>query len=162
MRIFLSCHSPDAALALALKQALQTSYADAEISFAPQSQRVGNFFVPQICTSLGEPDGVLLMLGESKCCRKLLEAFETLDCHEIDDDFPLVRVIAADIAQRRIKSRKSVRGLNIAPNAALIGKSRLGAGSSENGSDTRGDRQSAQKSHLHTTPKIHGRTAWHI
>lgn len=162
MRICLSCHSPDAALALALKQALQTSYADAEVAFAPQSLRVGNFFVPQFCTSLDEPDGVLLLHGERTCCWKALEAFETFELHVTDDGFPLVPVITADKAQRRINSGKYTRGLNIAPNSTLIRKTRLGAGSSENDPRTRGNRQSAQKSHLHSTSKTHGRTAWHI
>lgn len=162
MRICLSCHSPDAALALALKQALKTSYADAGVPFAPRSLRVGNFFVPQFYTSLDEPDGFLLLLGARTCCWKLLEAFETFELHVTDVGFPLVPVITAEKAQRRINSGKSVRGLNIAPNSALIGKSRLGAGSSENGSHTLGNSQSAQKSHHHTTSKTHGRTAWHI
>lgn len=162
MRICLSYHSPDAALALALKQALDANHADAEVFFAPQSLRAGNFFVPQFCTSLDEPDGFLLLLGERTCCWKLLEAFETFELHITDVGFPLVPVITAEKAQRRINSGKSAQGLNIAPNCALIRKSRLGAGSSEKYPRTQGNSQSAQKSHHHTTSKTHGRTAWHI
>lgn len=56
MRIFLSYHSPDTALALALKQVLELSHADAEIFFAPQSLRAGNFLVPQLGTALDAAD----------------------------------------------------------------------------------------------------------
>lgn len=127
----------------------------------------GKFLVPQTCTSLYEPDGALLLLGESKCCWKLLEAFETFDGHETDDGFPLVPVMTADKAQRRIKSRKSAWGLSIAPNSGLIRKTRLGASRSVNdpctqGTRTLSNRQSTQRLHRHTTPKTHGRTAWHI
>lgn len=162
VRICLSCHSPDEALALALKQAFETSYADAEVPFARRSLRVGNFFVPPICPSPDEADAFLLLLGEPAGRRKLLEFFETFDRHVTDDGFPPLPLIFADKAQRRINSGRSARGLNIAPNTALIRKKRLGAGSSENDFRTRGNRQSPQKSYLHTTSKTHGRTAWHI
>lgn len=63
MRIFLSYHSPDAALALALKQALEANHADAEVFFAPQSLRAGNFFVPQLGTALDDADAILRAEG---------------------------------------------------------------------------------------------------
>lgn len=158
MRICLSCNSREGALA----QTLEAGNRDAKVSFAPKSLRVGNFFVPQLCASPDEAVAFLLLLGKSAIRWWLRKALETFGCHVTDDGFPQEPVTIADKAQRRINFRKSARGLKIAPNSDLIRKARLSAHHSENDPLIRGNKQSAQSLHRHTTPKTHGRTAWHI
>lgn len=158
MRICLSCHSPDGVFG----RALEACYADAEVFFAPQSLRVGKFFVPQFCTSLDEAYGFLLLLGKRTVRWRLLESYEALDRHVTDGGFPLVPVITADKVQRRNNRGKSVRRLNIALNTPLIRRYALVREVQKMILVLRATANQFQKTHLHTTSKTHGRTAWHI
>lgn len=47
LKVFLSYHSPDGALAETLKHALEARHENVEVFFAPSSLRAGNFFPDQ-------------------------------------------------------------------------------------------------------------------
>jgi Novel STAND NTPase 1/WD domain, G-beta repeat/TIR domain len=97
LRIFLSFHSKDQALAEALRAGLKRLEPQADIFFSPVSLGAG-FWVPRLAEEIHASDAFLLLVGPSGIgLWQDVEYNEAFDRHVHEKDrFPLVPVIAAN------------------------------------------------------------------
>jgi Novel STAND NTPase 1/Stimulus-sensing domain/TIR domain/Sensor N-terminal transmembrane domain len=93
MRVFLSYHSPDASIALSLKQAIEARDSGLKIFFAPQSLSAGDLWLPSLAEAMRDADAVLLLVGNSLGAWQKLEYYEALDRRAREPSFPVVPVI---------------------------------------------------------------------
>ena len=96
LRIFLSFHSKDQALAEALRAGLKRLKPAADIYFSPLSLSAG-FWLPKLAEEIAKADAFLLLIGPASVGPwQQLEYDEALDRHVHERQrFPLVPVIAA-------------------------------------------------------------------
>jgi hypothetical protein len=96
LRIFLSFHSKDQALAEALRGGLKRLEPAADIYFSPLSLSAG-FWLPKLAEEIAKADAFLLLIGPGGIgLWQDIEYNEALDRHVREKErFPLVPVIAA-------------------------------------------------------------------
>jgi hypothetical protein len=99
MRIFLSYHTPDAAIAKRLRDAIIERDASAEVFFAPYSMRPGAYWLPQLGEGVARADAFLLLVGKTLGPWQLVEYYEAFDRHVKDPGFPLAPVFIDENAQ---------------------------------------------------------------
>src|SRR5262245_62355836 len=93
-RWFLSYHSPDHALALGVKSAIERRDGDARVFFAPAHLRAGGFWSAQLATEIAEASGFILLVGEKGLGPwQVLEYDEALDRRVKSPDFPIVLML---------------------------------------------------------------------
>jgi len=93
-RWFLSYHSPDQALAEALKAALERKDTGARVFFAPSSLRAGGFWSKALAEEIAQADAFILLVGEKGVGNwQVLEYDEALDKRVSSPDFPVILVL---------------------------------------------------------------------
>src|SRR5262245_12806917 len=93
-RWFLSYHSPDKALAEALKAAIERKNANARVFFASSSLRAGGFWSRKLAEEIAQADVFVLLVGDKGICAwQVLEYYEALDKRIECPDFPVILVV---------------------------------------------------------------------
>jgi hypothetical protein len=78
-RVFLSYHTPQRALALALKQAVEVQAPDTEVFVDDRSLRHGHFWQEQLFRAVNECDAFVILVGSRLGDWQKLEYYEALD-----------------------------------------------------------------------------------
>jgi formylglycine-generating enzyme required for sulfatase activity len=93
-RWFLSYHSPDEALALRLKSAVEHKDPSSRVFFAPSGLRAGRSWTRTLADEIAAADAFILLIGESGLGDwQVLEYDEALDRWVTTPDFPLSVVL---------------------------------------------------------------------
>jgi formylglycine-generating enzyme required for sulfatase activity len=93
-RWFLSYHSPDAALAVRLKTAIERRDPTSSVFFAPANLRAGGFWSAQLAQELAEATAFILLVGERGVGDwQIPEYAEALDRRVKSQDFPVVLML---------------------------------------------------------------------
>jgi formylglycine-generating enzyme required for sulfatase activity len=98
LRIFLSYHTPDRAVALALKQALEGALPGADVFVDQTHLRHGHLWQPALCDAIAKAQAFLILVSNRIGDWQKIEYYEARDRKAKDDDFVLLPVIIADRA----------------------------------------------------------------
>src|SRR5262249_37537750 len=99
MRIFISYHSPDRPIALALKRAIEAARPDTRV-FLDQSQlRHGYFWQPSLFEAIGQADAFIILVGNALGDWQKVEYYAALDRKVKEDGFLLLPIIIADTSK---------------------------------------------------------------
>ena len=95
-RWFLSYTSQDFALTQALKAGLHARELDAHIFFAPESMRVGGFWLPQLAEEIAGSTAFALLVGENGIGPwQVMEYYEALDRRVKEPNYPVILILSA-------------------------------------------------------------------
>jgi formylglycine-generating enzyme required for sulfatase activity len=93
-RWFLSYHSQDFQLALALESELKRKDADATIFFAPKSLHPGAYWMPTLAKEIAEATAFVLLIGQNGLGPwQVIEYYEAYSRRAKDRDFPVILVL---------------------------------------------------------------------
>jgi hypothetical protein len=93
-RWFLSYNSQDLAMMQRLEAALTLKDPDAKIYFAPKSQRVGGFWLPELAEGIAESTALVLLVGANGLGPwQVVEYYEALDRRVREPNFPVILVL---------------------------------------------------------------------
>ncbi len=99
LRVFLSYHTPDRAIALALKRAIETALSGADV-FVDQTQlRHGHLWQPVLSEAIAKADAFLILVSQRIGDWQKLEYYEARDRKAKTDSFVLLPVLIADRAK---------------------------------------------------------------
>src|SRR6266852_2976497 len=101
MRVFLSYHSPDAAIALGLKSALEAVLPGADVFVDRTHLRYGHLWQPGLFDAIAEAQAFLVLVSNRVGDWQKIEYFEALDRKVKDDALVLLPVLVADPANGR-------------------------------------------------------------
>jgi WD40 repeat protein len=99
LRVFLSFHSPDRAIALGLKDAIEAALPGVEVFVDQRSLRYGHFWQPALSDAIAEAQAFLILVSARVGDWQRLEYYEARDRKARDDTFVLLPVIIADRAK---------------------------------------------------------------
>jgi formylglycine-generating enzyme required for sulfatase activity len=98
LRIFLSYHTPDRAVALALKQAVEAVLPGADVFVDQTHLRHGHLWQPSLFDAIAKAQAFLILVSNRIGDWQKVEYYEARDRKAKDDDFVLLPVIIADRA----------------------------------------------------------------
>src|SRR5262245_61864455 len=98
-RVFLSYHTPDRAIALALKSAIETTLPGIDVFVDQTHLRHGHLWQPALSEAIGKAQAFLILVSNRVGDWQKLEYYEARDRKAKDDDFVLLPVIVADRAR---------------------------------------------------------------
>ena len=98
MRVFLSYHTPDRAVALGLKGAVEAALADADIFVDETHLHHGHLWQPALSEAIAKAQAFLILVSARVGDWQKLEYYEARDRKAKDDAFILLPVIIADRA----------------------------------------------------------------
>lgn len=98
MRIFLSYHTPDRAIALALKGAMEAALPGADVFLDQTHLRAGHLWQPALFDAIAKAQAFLILVSTRVGEWQKFEYYEALDRKAKDDAFILLPVIIADPA----------------------------------------------------------------
>src|ERR1700736_625334 len=99
MRVFVSYHSPDAAVALGLKTALEAALPGADVFVDRTDLRYGHLWQPALYDAIAKAQAFLILVSNRIGDWQKLEYYEALDRKVKDDAFILLPTIIADRAK---------------------------------------------------------------
>src|SRR4029453_14797705 len=97
-RVFLSYHTPDRAVALALKQAIEAALPGADVFVDQTHLRHGHLWPPALFEAIARADGFLILVSHRIGDWQKQEYYEARDRKAKEDDFVLLPIIIADRA----------------------------------------------------------------
>jgi formylglycine-generating enzyme required for sulfatase activity len=109
VRVFLSYHSPDRAIARSLKSAIETAMPDTDVFLDNTHLRHGHFWQPALLDALATSDAFIILLSNHLGEWQRLEYYEAADRKAKEDDFVLLPVI---IANRAVGAVPNLPGMN--------------------------------------------------
>ena len=98
-RVFLSYHTPDRAIALALKGAIEAALPGADVFVDQTNLRDGHLWQPALSEAIAKAEAFLILVSNSVGDWQKLEYYEARDRKAKDDAFVLLPVIIADRAK---------------------------------------------------------------
>jgi formylglycine-generating enzyme required for sulfatase activity len=98
LRIFLSYHTPDRAVALALKQAIEAALPGADVFVDQTHLRHGHLWQPGLFDAVAKAQAFLILVSNRIGDWQKVEYYEARDRKAKDDEFVLLPVIIADRA----------------------------------------------------------------
>jgi hypothetical protein len=96
LRVFLSYHSPDRAIALSLKRAIEDSLPGADVFVDPTHLRHGHLWQPRLFDVIGQAQAFLILVSHRAGDWQKFEYYEALDRKVKDDTFILLPIVVAD------------------------------------------------------------------
>lgn len=99
MRVFLSYHSPDVAVALALKTAIESAVPGLDVFVDRTHLRYGHLWQPSLFEAIAKAQAFLILVSNRVGDWQKFEYLEALDRKAKDDAFLLVPIIIADRAK---------------------------------------------------------------
>ena len=99
MRVFLSYHTPDRAIALGLKAAIETGLPGADVFVDQTHLRHGHLWQPALFDAIGAADAFLILVSNRLGDWQKVEYYEARDRKAKDDAFVLLPVVVADRAK---------------------------------------------------------------
>ena len=96
MRIFLSYHTPDRAIALGLKSAIEAGMPGADVFVDQTHLRHGHLWQPALFDAIGKADAFLILVSNRLGDWQKVEYYEARDRKAKDDAFVLLPVVVAD------------------------------------------------------------------
>jgi hypothetical protein len=98
LRIFLSYHTPDRAVALVLKQAIEAALPGTDVFVDQTHLRHGHLWQPGLFDAIAKAQAFLILVSNRIGDWQKVEYYEARDRKAKDDDFVLLPVIIADRA----------------------------------------------------------------
>jgi hypothetical protein len=98
LRIFLSYHTPDRAVALALKRAIEAALPGADVFVDQTHLRHGHLWQPSLFDAIAKAQAFLILISNRIGDWQKIEYYEARDRKAKDEDFVLLPVIIADRA----------------------------------------------------------------
>src|SRR5262245_23865265 len=98
-RVFLSYHTPDRAIAIALKGAIEAALPGADVFFDQTNLRHGHLWQPALSEAIAKAEAFLILVSNSVGDWQKLEYYEARDRKAKEDSFVLLPVIIADRAK---------------------------------------------------------------
>src|SRR5580704_17525008 len=99
MRVFVSYHTPDAAIALGLKSALEGALPEADVFVDRTHLRHGHLWQPSLFDAIAKAQAFLILVSNRIGDWQKVEYYEALDRMVKDDTFILLPVVIADRAK---------------------------------------------------------------
>ena len=99
LRVFLSYHTPDRAIALALKTAIEAALPGADVFFDQTHLRYGHLWQPALSDAIAKAQAFVILISNLVGDWQRLEYYEARDRKAQDDAFVLLPVIIADRAK---------------------------------------------------------------
>jgi TIR domain len=99
LRVFLSFHTPDRALALGVKSAIEAALPVADVYVDQTHLRHGHFWQPSLFDAIAKAQAFLILVSNRIGPWQKLEYYEALDRKAKDDDFVLLPIMVADRAK---------------------------------------------------------------
>jgi formylglycine-generating enzyme required for sulfatase activity len=99
LRIFLSYHTPDRALALDLKSAIEVASPDADVFVDQTHLRYGHFWQPGLYEAIAKAQAFLILVSNRVGDWQKAEYYEAHDRKIKDDSFILLPIVIADPAK---------------------------------------------------------------
>jgi TIR domain len=96
LRVFLSYHTPDRKLALALKRAIESALPGAQVFVDETSLRLGHLWQPALSEAIAEVEAFLILVSSSVGDWQKFEYLDARNRKAKDDAFILLPVIIAD------------------------------------------------------------------
>src|SRR5215472_17790762 len=98
-RVFLSYHTPDRAIALGLKRAIEAALPDADVFVDQTHLRHGHLWQPSFFDAIAKAEAFLILVSNRAGDWQKFEYYEALDRKVKDAAFVLLPVIIADRAK---------------------------------------------------------------
>src|SRR5215472_6059771 len=99
LRIFLSYHTPDRAIALGLKRAIEAAWPGADVFVDQTHLRHGHFWQPSLYDAIAKSQAFLILVSNRVGDWQKAEYYEAHDRKIKDDRFILLPIIIADSAK---------------------------------------------------------------
>lgn len=99
MRVFLSYHTPDRAIALALKSAVEAALPGTDVFVDQTHLRHGHLWQPALSEAIARADGFLILVSQQVGDWQKLEYYEARDRKAKTDSFVLLPILIADRAK---------------------------------------------------------------
>jgi hypothetical protein len=99
LRVFLSYHTPDRAVALALKRAIEVALPGADVFVDQTHLRHGHLWQPALSEAIAQADGFLILVSQRVGDWQKLEYYEARDRKAKTDSFVLLPILIADRAK---------------------------------------------------------------
>jgi hypothetical protein len=99
LRVFLSYHTPDRALALGLKSAIEAALPGADVFVDQTHLRYGHLWQPSLFDAIAKAQAFLILISTRIGDWQTVEYYEARDRKAKDDGFVLLPVIIADRAR---------------------------------------------------------------
>jgi formylglycine-generating enzyme required for sulfatase activity len=99
LRVFLSYHTPDRAVALGLKRAVEAALPEADVFVDQTHLRYGHLWQPALSEAIAKAEAFLILVSNHVGNWQKFEYYEARDRKAKDDEFVLLPVIIADRAK---------------------------------------------------------------
>jgi formylglycine-generating enzyme required for sulfatase activity len=99
LRVFLSYHTPDRAIALSLKRAIEDALRGADVFVDQTHLRYGHLWQPSLFDAIAKAEAFLILVSNRAGDWQKFEYYEALDRKVKNDGFVLLPVIIADRAK---------------------------------------------------------------